>query len=82
MAEHSSASGPSWYERAACRGLDVALFFPEVGHAGVRRVAAAKQVCERCSVSGECLAAALALGQQHGVWGGMTPRERQRLARA
>ena len=82
MAEHTSRSAPAWYERAACRGLDVALFFPEVGHAGVRRVAAAKQVCGRCSVSRECLAEALVMGQQHGVWGGLTPRERQRLARA
>ena len=42
MTDHSSASAPSWYERAACRGLDVALFFPEVCHPGVRRVAAAQ----------------------------------------
>ncbi len=54
---------------AACRGMDVNIFFTERGDvAGVRR---AKAVCEGCPVQAECLA--YALRQPHslqGIWGG------------
>ena len=66
-----------WGSRAACRSADPDLFFPvsEVGPS-VPQITAAKAVCARCDVSGECLAFALATQQTHGVWGGTSPAER------
>ena len=69
---------PSWRARAACRGLDPAMFFPEVGE----NTAAAKAVCAQCPVSRECLDFALANTETEGVWGGTTPRARRPLRRA
>ena len=67
-----------WRHRAVCRDVNPELFFPtsEVGP-GARQVAAAKAVCHRCPVTGECLAWAQESGQDHGIWGGMTPAERR-----
>jgi len=58
------------------------LFFP-VGSSGpaLAQVAEAKAVCRRCPVSGECLAWALASGQDDGVWGGLSEDERRALRR-
>lgn len=50
----------------------------------VRRGAAqsgAKRVCTTCPVKTECLAHALDQRIEHGVWGGMTERERRALLR-
>lgn len=41
----------------------------------------AKRVCTGCPVRLECLADALDNGIDHGVWGGMTDRERRALRR-
>ena len=71
----SSVTVPAWHAAAACRGEPVEVFFPAWG----QRTGPAKLICGRCPVSGECLAAALAQEHQHGVWGGLTARERMRL---
>ena len=68
---------PSWRRRAACRGLDPDLFFPERGESG----AAAKAVCAQCPVTRQCLAFALANDETLGVWGATTPRARRPLRR-
>lgn len=39
----------------------------------------AKQICEECPVSRDCLEYAIAQDQDYGVWGGMTAKERQRM---
>ncbi|MFH8293239.1 WhiB family transcriptional regulator [Streptomyces sp. NPDC018059] len=69
-----------WLQRAACVDEDPDLFFP-VGTTGpaIRDLAAAKRVCARCPVSGECLAWALRTGQAAGVWGGTCEEERAAL---
>jgi WhiB family redox-sensing transcriptional regulator len=71
-----------WRHRAACRDEDPELFFP-VGTSGpaLTQVAAAKAVCHRCPVASDCLAWALATGQDAGVWGGMSEEERRALKR-
>ena len=74
----TSTTVPAWLADAACKGMGAAVFFPAWG----QRATEAKRVCGHCPVSGECLAAALAMGHQHGVWGGLTARERRRLAAA
>jgi WhiB family transcriptional regulator, redox-sensing transcriptional regulator len=71
-----------WRTRAACAGLDGELFFPigEVSVSDRRAIAAAKAVCARCPVTVECLD--FALKQRcDGVYGGLTARERDVVAR-
>lgn len=52
-------------------------FFPERG----APVDDARAVCERCLVRVECLDFALRTKIKHGIWGGLSERERRRLRR-
>ncbi|MFH9826662.1 WhiB family transcriptional regulator [Streptomyces bobili] len=63
-----------WGARAVCRGADPEELFAE-GAAQNR----AKVLCTGCPVRTECLAHALDHRIEHGVWGGMTERERRAL---
>ncbi|MFE9360570.1 WhiB family transcriptional regulator [Streptomyces olivaceoviridis] len=72
-----------WQERAACRGMNSAVFFPpqgERGHRRRRREEQARQICDRCEVIEECAAMALHNKEPYGVWGGMTAGERQDIS--
>jgi WhiB family redox-sensing transcriptional regulator len=72
----------SWRLRAACRQVDSAVFFPpdaERGPAQEVREARAKAICARCPVIRECATYALVAGERHGVWGGLSERERAAL---
>lgn len=62
---------------AACAGTDTGDWFPLRGNPGKT----AKAVCADCPVADECLQLALDEGHTHGVWGGLTPKQRARLAR-
>jgi WhiB family redox-sensing transcriptional regulator len=68
---------PNWRLRAACRGTDVELFFPE-GTTGpaLETVALAKRICSQCQVRARCLDWAVEHGAAFGVWGGRTEQER------
>jgi WhiB family redox-sensing transcriptional regulator len=68
-------SSDDWTLRAACRGMEDALF-PELRDQGQ-----AKKLCHGCPVCAECLAEALDNRIEWGVWGGMTERERRQLLR-
>lgn len=71
---------PEFYDDARCNSTDPAIFFPEKGgDPGWRR--AAKSICRGCEVRVQCLNYALANEEPHGIWGGLTPRERARLNR-
>lgn len=70
---------PTWQARAACRGMDTAMFFPERG-ASPRP---AKAVCADCEVRIECND--LGMTMRFGIWGGRSENERRterRKARA
>ncbi len=66
-----------WRAQAACRGLDVRLFYPDSG----THSAPALRVCASCPVRAACLEHALDAGECHGVWGGKTEDERRALRR-
>jgi WhiB family redox-sensing transcriptional regulator len=66
----------SWQEQALCAQTDPESFFPEKG--GSTREA--KRVCMSCDVRIECLDYALRHEERFGVWGGLSERERRRLA--
>lgn len=63
-----------WKTEALCRQYDPEMFFPHRGDAA--GVALAKRVCRVCPVVQECVDAAIARKERHGVWGGLTPMER------
>jgi WhiB family transcriptional regulator, redox-sensing transcriptional regulator len=64
-----------WFENAACRGEDINLFFPGTGEIPFTAFA----ICSRCPVRRECLDYALTNHIQHGVFGGIGPRQRRRV---
>jgi WhiB family transcriptional regulator, redox-sensing transcriptional regulator len=70
-------AGEEWREQALCAQTDPEAFFPEKGIP----TQPAKRICLGCEVRPECLDYALDTGQRHGVWGGLSERERRRLDR-
>jgi WhiB family redox-sensing transcriptional regulator len=68
-----------WRKQAACRGLDVEVFYPATEDEA--DAAEAKAVCAECPVRQLCLEHALAHREREGVWGGTTERERRRIVR-
>lgn len=68
-----------WRSSAACKDLDVDIFFPldESEEASLE----AKAICAACPVAEECLQYALATNQADGVWGGLDANERRRMRR-
>jgi WhiB family redox-sensing transcriptional regulator len=67
-----------WRTRAACSGTDPELFFA----GDPASVESARALCAGCPVRNPCLQDALALGEMHGVWGGMPEGQRRRLIRS
>lgn len=70
--------GPRWQDLAACAETDPELWFPERGASAT----AAKGICRRCEVRGECLEYALDRGEARGVWGGLAEDERRQIRRS
>ena len=70
---------PGWMHEAACRGQGFDAWFPtdEVGE----EADAARRVCAGCQVRNECLDYALNCSIRHGLWGGLSPKERVALNR-
>lgn len=66
-----------WRAHGACSGTDPNLWFA-VGAIEHRH---AKSICRRCPVREQCLAYAMEAPVDHGIWGGLTERERRRFRR-
>jgi len=65
-----------WEKQAACAVSDPELFFPNPSEPADE----AKRICARCPVSEQCLEKALRTGDnEHGIRGGLSPRQRQKL---
>lgn len=70
----------SWMKKAACTGLDPALFHPEDDDPELElKVYVAKQICEECVVTEDCLNWAVTRREPYGIWGMKTHHERRRL---
>ncbi len=65
---------PKWHEKAACRGVGTALFFPEGRGDWRAQMAEAKAYCKVCEVVDECLDDA---PSRCGVWGGLSEKQRR-----
>jgi WhiB family redox-sensing transcriptional regulator len=66
----------AWRDRAACRDMDVDLFFPLGAQEASPKAIAA---CAGCPVRRDCLD--YGIGEGDGVWGGLTEPERRALRR-
>ncbi|SNT52759.1 WhiB family transcriptional regulator [Rhodococcoides kyotonense] len=62
-----------WQLGARCRTQDVDRFFDSDDELR------AKAVCVTCPVIDRCRDYAVAAGEPHGIWGGLSPSERNRL---
>jgi WhiB family redox-sensing transcriptional regulator len=78
----------SWQDDARCIGVDTELFFPSRDKDTYKLIAAqAKTYClgpngkSPCAVRAECLWEAVDSDEQHGIWGGLSHRERNALVR-
>ncbi len=82
MAVATSAAGAvdweqDWRAQGSCSGTDPNLWFSP----GAIEHREAKKICRGCPVQLECLSYAMDAPVDHGVWGGMTERERRRHRR-
>jgi hypothetical protein len=70
---------PAWTTSALCAQVDPELFYPDKGGPALP----AQSICRRCEVLAECLEYVLATetAPRHGIWAGLTPDQRTRLAR-
>lgn len=66
-----------WADEARCRGVDPELFFARA----LSEARPAIKVCARCPVKEPCLDYAIAHDIDHGVWGGLTERQRRAVSR-
>jgi WhiB family redox-sensing transcriptional regulator len=66
----------TWLDHAACADLDQDRFFVKAGDIIDPETQA---ICQRCPVRPDCLRHAYRSGHQHGYFGGLSPRQRQRL---
>ena len=60
---------------ALCAQTDPEVFFPEKGGSSKE----AKAICSACEVRLECLEWAVTNEEKYGIWGGLTPQEREHL---
>lgn len=65
--------------RISCRESDPDAWFPDEDNPLGNKYTMAKRLCAKCPVRDLCLEFALVNDELHGLWGGLTPRERQRL---
>lgn len=77
-----------WRDNAECQDVtDPTVFFPDIPSGDVRGFYwnNARSYCERCPVKRECLHSELPFeaetGRRNGMWGGMTPKERDEYVR-
>ena len=69
---------PVWMKDAACKGQPVGVFFPLKAHSPPPTT---RELCAGCPVGDQCLVYAVTVNEQHGVWGGLLPKERRRVRR-
>lgn len=74
---HDARDGEHWHNRALCAQSDPEAFFPTKG--GSSREA--KKICARCPVREQCLDFAMKHEEHHGIWGGLTERDRRQIRR-
>lgn len=74
---------PAWQARGNCHGMTEVFFYAPRGRTAVKQLSEAEQyaknLCAGCPVRDECLSYALENDEQYGIWGGLTPSQRDRI---
>jgi WhiB family redox-sensing transcriptional regulator len=67
----------------ACIGYPTDWWFPERHAKGerARDFLVAKEICRECHAKVDCLEYAISAQEMHGIWGGMSLEERERIIR-
>jgi WhiB family redox-sensing transcriptional regulator len=73
-----------WMTESACLNQPTDIFFPEYqGNTSPRIWDQAREYCNNCTVKYQCLKLAMSFEEpdlrRHGMWGGLTPDERDKL---
>lgn len=67
-------------QKAACKGHGPEIFYADSGPLSSKTVKSniirAKALCNSCIIQSECLMNAINNGEEFGIWGGMTGKER------
>ncbi|WP_161965427.1 WhiB family transcriptional regulator [Rhodococcus sp. P1Y] len=69
----------AWQVHGACRRLPIDIFFPPSGPHQFRLELQARSICAQCTVLNQCRSYAIDRRESHGIWGGLTARERKNL---
>ena len=69
----------NWRATGLCKGSDALVFYPPSEDDSLAEEA--KSIFGMCAVRQPCLEFALTTREKHGVWGGLTERERRRVLR-
>jgi WhiB family redox-sensing transcriptional regulator len=71
-----------WREKAACKNLDINLFFPDTERQSAlsrKNNLKVKSICKKCPVQTNCIAYAMDNQIEYGMWGGFSSLERKEL---
>ena len=71
----------TWKQRGNCAGMDPGKFFPPQGTSSKAVRLLILETCSYCPVREDCLQYAIETGEDEGIWGGMTARDRRPLRR-
>jgi WhiB family redox-sensing transcriptional regulator len=66
-----------WMQHANCKNMDISLFFLEE-QTGFSYDSFAREVCDTCDVSKQCLDYANRNMYMTGLFGGMSPKQREK----
>lgn len=72
--ENTKGDRDRWWERAACKGMDTALWYPQRGDTHGH----ARSICEQCPVQEQCRQEAFDRHETFGIWGGTSERQRKK----
>ena len=64
----------TWMKKAACRGMDTNIWFPEKGETTNANIA--MQICQTCPVIKEC--GEYGAYEKNGIWGGLPYKQRRK----
>lgn len=64
------------FDGAPCTEVDPEIFFPDPSDVG--GIIEAKSICSECDLTTRCLQYAIDNSLKDGIFGGMTPKERER----
>ena len=70
----------SWVDEAACQGMPLEIFYGTLSEPITRKeIGMARKICSPCPARRDCLIVSLQTNEPHGVWAGLTHKERRVL---